>query len=148
MSLGGLVPQELRSLRQLNHLLDVTNICVRSGRHVIGAERIQPFLDFLSRYHSLLDDFDRTVLPGVKALVPRAGSAERIKKEIEDLRSTLGVRLSEDFDFSELHNERDNLYTYRLSVADGVFHGLVAFLPGLLKLSAKLCYLVRNLSVI
>lgn len=149
--LGELGPQEIRTLRQLRRLHEVAGggggVQSKRVQAISGADRVRPFLAFFARFDALLGDLDRLVLPAVKAtpLGHGAGAAEAVAKEIEGLRSSIADRLTEDFDFTELHNERDDLFTYRLSVADAQFHGLVAFLPGLIQLSVKLCCLVRNL---
>lgn len=115
-----------------------------------SADRVRPFLAFFVRFDGLLGDLDRLVLPAVKATPLDGAGAEAVAKAIEALRSSIADRLAEDFDFTEQHNDERppaaaDLFTYRLSVADAQFHGLVAFLPGLIHLSVKLCYLVRNL---
>lgn len=68
-----------------------------------------------------------------------------IKHKIDRLQVAVNRDFSEDFIFTDIHNEKDNLYIYKLNPPDHNLLGLVGILPYLLKRTTKLCYLVTKL---
>ncbi len=42
--------------------------------------------------------------------------------------------------FTEVHNERDNLFTYQLGQCDHKFVGLLGYVPYLLKIATNICF--------
>ncbi|KAH9499559.1 hypothetical protein Btru_078120 [Bulinus truncatus] len=66
---------------------------------------------------------------------------QRLKSQVDVLQERLNREVSEDFDFSKVHNERDNLFTYKMSLPNQCFHGLFSLIPYLLKMATSICYL-------
>lgn len=63
-----------------------------------------------------------------------------INETVDSLQVTLNEQLREDFNFMSVHNERDNLFTYKVAQHDHRFHGLLAYIPYLLKISTTICF--------
>ncbi|KAK7097660.1 uncharacterized protein [Littorina saxatilis] len=105
------------------------------------ADRMKEFLDFVDRLVELKKDQD--VL--YDKLCAYCNSVSRIrephqKENVDFLQKTLTQAFDENFDFDRLHNERDNLFTYRVAQHDHKFHGLLSYVPYLLKVSTNMCY--------
>jgi len=63
-----------------------------------------------------------------------------INETVDDLQRELNTAMEEDFVFTEVHNERDNLFTYQLGQCDHKFVGLLGYVPYLLKIATNICF--------
>ena len=70
------------------------------------------------------------------------------QEKMRRLRENLEESHKETFIFTDSHNERDNLFVYKLAVADQRLLGLLGFIPYLLTHSVKLCYHIERLDVL
>ncbi|KAK6173178.1 hypothetical protein SNE40_016682 [Patella caerulea] len=63
-----------------------------------------------------------------------------LKVEIDNLQSQLNESCTEDFYFMDTHNEKHNLLFYNIAPQDFNFHGLLSFIPFLLRIATHICY--------
>lgn len=68
-------------------------------------------------------------------------------EKMDQLRLKLSSQCSESYDFSQIHDERNHLFTYRLMVCDQGFLGLIGYLPYLLNYAIKICFLVNQIYI-
>lgn len=70
-----------------------------------------------------------------------------LKTEIDRLHYRLNIIFSEDYSFMNIHNERDNLFTYRVAIHDHKYHGLLSYIPYVLSYCTKICYWTSKLYI-
>ncbi len=70
------------------------------------------------------------------------------KVQLDQHRTILTGEFSEAYNFLDAHNEKDNLYTYRLNVSDQRFLGLVGYIPYLLHHTTKVCFFVGKIDIL
>lgn len=61
-----------------------------------------------------------------------------IKVEIDRLKAVLDEAFSEDFVFTDVKNERENLFVYKVAPTDHRYHGIMGYIPHLLTISVKM----------
>lgn len=61
-----------------------------------------------------------------------------IKVEIDRLKAVLDEAFSEDFVFTDVKNERENLFVYKVAPTDHRYHGIMGYIPHLLTVSVKM----------
>ncbi|XP_052281989.1 uncharacterized protein LOC127879263 isoform X2 [Dreissena polymorpha] len=61
-----------------------------------------------------------------------------IKEEVDLYKQKLDEAYSEEYDFSDVKNERDNLFTYKVASFDHRFHGLLNYIPYLMTMSVRM----------
>ena len=61
-----------------------------------------------------------------------------IKREIDRLKTQLDEAYTEEFVFTEVNNERDNLFTYKVATFDRAYHGLLGYIPFLMTSSVRM----------
>ena len=143
-----LVPQHLKNVSNFRALHGMAQQQVQN-RHALpgGVDKLDKYLEFWSQFCLLIDELRAGVVPDIDQFV---GSVTRMrepekKDQIDRLVDELDRQHSETFDFREAHNERDNLYTYRLMVCDQTFLGLVGYIPHLISYCTKICFHIKKL---
>lgn len=61
-----------------------------------------------------------------------------IKLEIDRLKAILDESFNEEFVFTDVKNERDNLFVYKVATFDHKYHGLLGYIPYLMTLSVRM----------
>jgi hypothetical protein len=137
-----LVPKQHNTMRLFRQMHKCASNVPRRGLPVERcAERMTTLLDFVARVQELKKDHDALYA----RLCHYCDSVERLrepekKDNVDFLHKTLTDALDEDFDFDLVHNERDNLFTYKVAQHDHQFHGLLSYVPYVLKIATNLCY--------
>ena len=145
-----LVPQEINTLQQYRNVVKMAKQLVISNRFSTEKiEKLDKYLGFWTSMTKLKDEIEKQVLPEIKAFESSVTSLREpeVMEEINKLWTKLDKNFSENFNFKNSHNERDNLYTYRLMVSDQRFIGLVNYIPFLLNFATKLCFMVTKIFV-
>ena len=142
ISLPHLVPQTISSIGDFRKTIDLVGRLPRLGRPVEGCVKIlDEYLVFWTRLSEL--HLEGRVVYGKLCQFVDGVSAMRephIKVSVDELQTELNAAMEEMFDFTSVHNERDNLFTYKLAQQDHRFHGLLAYIPFLLKIATNICY--------
>lgn len=137
-----LVPKEHNTMRLFRKMYQCASNIPKRGMPVEKcAERISEFLEFVDRLVELKKEHD--VL--YDKLCAYCNSVTRLREQdkkdnLDILQKTLTEAFDEDFDFDRVHNERDNLFTYKVAQHDHKFHGLLSYVPYLLKVATNMCY--------
>lgn len=137
-----LVPEEHNTMRQFRKLHQTAKSVPKRGMPVERcADRIGEFLAFYDELKELKITHDLLY----EKLCVYCASVTRIREDdkkdnVDELQRTLTKAMDEDFDYDSVHNERDNLYTYKVAQHDHKFHGLLAYVPYLLKVATNMCY--------
>ncbi|KAL8622156.1 hypothetical protein ACOMHN_052958 [Nucella lapillus] len=137
-----LVPQQHNTMRLFRKMYHCASSVPRRGLPVEKcALRMKEFVDLVDRMVELKNDHDvlYTKLCNYCASVTRLREQDK-KDNLDVLQTTLTQAFDEDFDFDRVHNERDNLFTYKVAQHDHQFHGLLAYVPYLLKVATNMCY--------
>ena len=144
-----LVCQELRTIAEYRHLVVMASRLQHCGNAPGGLHRLQQFEQYWVRFCKLKRDLDSNLLPDVDNFLAGITTLrqEEVKQEMDGMRRRLNLEFSEGFDFRSSHNERSNLYTYRLMVCDQSLLGLVGYLPYLLNMAARICFLVNRVFI-
>ena len=142
-----LVPGEIHTMQDFMKTIHVAKKLATIGQHIRNLDKLERFLTFWTTFGELKDELDAKVLTDVNMY---CGSITRlrvpaVKERIDEISLHINGCHSEKFDFKDINNNKDNLYTYKLTVQDRPFMGLVAYIPYLLKCSSKICYLVGKL---
>ena len=119
------------------------------SRLISNFQPLDTFFSFWVRFQQIMEDLDKEVILALNQHCESVTSLRQpeVKAQIDLLYDALLKASCEDFDFSECHNEKDNLFTYGLMTSDNEFHGLVAYIPYLIDYAAKICYLTTRISV-
>ena len=144
-----LVPHEISNLTQLRRVYSVGQKLTRMGFVFRGKEHIEQFLGFWDELLRIKEYLDTDLLIEVTAFCTTIDTLRKpdLKKEIDDLHAELCERCIESFDFGQVRNEKDNLFIYKLSMADRRFIGLVGFIPYILDFATKVCFLIGKLFI-
>ncbi|KAL3879467.1 hypothetical protein ACJMK2_031764 [Sinanodonta woodiana] len=68
-----------------------------------------------------------------------------VKDRVDEMYKQLNIAFAEDFDFTCINNEKDNLFTYSISTYDHKYHGLVGYVPYLMTLSLRMFHYALKL---
>ncbi|CAH1777071.1 unnamed protein product [Owenia fusiformis] len=143
----GDVPVQINTISHFRKLYQY-GLKFKRGFHV-DFTTLDQFLKFWDQFCLLKRDLDNIVYTRTRRFV---ASITRLRQpemyeEIERLHAFLNMEFSEDHNFRETHNERENLFTYKLSMCDQRFLGLVGYMPHLADYCTKLCFYVGKLYV-
>ena len=143
-----LVPQQLTSIGNFRTLHAMGKEC-NNSKHPLpgGIDKMDIFLNFWSDFCQLKEELVTGLLIDINmyvASVTRMREPEK-KEEIDRMVVELNMKHSEDYDFRNVHNEKDHLYTYRLMLCDNTFLGLVGYIPFLTGYCTKICFLITKL---
>ena len=124
-------------------------ILASKSRLISKFEPLETFFSFWVRFQQIMEDLDKEVILALNQYCETVTSLRQpdVKLQIDLLYDSLLKASCEDFDFSNCHNEKDNLFTYGLMTSDNDFHGLVAYIPYLIDYAAKICYLATRVNV-
>jgi len=112
-------------------------------------EHLEKYREFWDRLQELRSECDTSVLAPVNAYcftITRLRDPN-IKTQIDSLAREASVKSELDFDFSDTHNTKENLFAYRTGVSEKELIGFVGFIPHLANLQRKLLYLITKLYV-
>ncbi len=143
-----LLPRDVSNMAKFKVILDMARKLKRVGRRVGGEEKLEQFISFWTTYCSLKEQLDAFLkdlgnfLSGIAVL-----REPKEKQTLDKLQTDLNSIYSETYTFTSLHNERDNLFMYRVIVADSSFLGFVGYLPYLIGMSSKICYQVLRIHI-
>lgn len=136
------VPPQHNTVALFRRMYDTAQVLPKRGLPVDrSAERLaelEHFIDAvggLKKDHDLLYEKICTYCCSITLL-----RDPYLKDTIDDYQKTLNIAFQEDFDFDQVHNEKDNLFTYKLAQQDHTFHGLLAYVPYVLKVAVDMCY--------
>lgn len=144
-----LVPREINNL---NHFRQIFEMALRFPRNGTprdkGPSIMEEFIIFWDEFCDMKVEGDilYTKLNTFCSSITNLRNP-KIKREIDRLQCNLNVIFSENFNFTNRNNEKDNLFTYRLSVYDESYHGLVNFLPFIVDFAARICFWIGKLYV-
>ena len=142
-----LVPQHLSTIKNFRTLHAMGKECNASRPLPGGFDKMDRFLHYWSQFCELKEELVNDTMMEINqyiASVTRMREPEK-KDEIDVLLLELMKKHSEDYDFRNAHNEKDNLYTYRLMVCDNTFLGLVGYMPYLIGYCTKICFMITKL---
>lgn len=146
---GSLLPFEVDTIRHYRRVQDLARRFPRNGTPRDSSPvKMDEFISFwdemfvLKLENDALFDTVEHFCFSIKRL-----REPELKDEIDRLHYRLNLFCAEDFKFTELNNERDNLFTYRVSQQDTAYHGLLSFIPFLLSYTTRICYWTSKLYV-
>ncbi|XP_041356613.1 uncharacterized protein LOC121373883 [Gigantopelta aegis] len=144
-----MVPTNILTLSHFKSLYLFTNKVPKSGKRINETPaKMEAFLSFWSQFCDLKSQSDIlyericTYCDSITRL-----REPKIKLEIDRLHKQFTVASSENYNFTHVNNEKDNLFTYRVAMPDHQYHGLVSFMPYLLQLATKVCYYCGKLHI-
>ncbi|KAK3100165.1 hypothetical protein FSP39_015625 [Pinctada imbricata] len=144
-----LLPKEVNTMKNYRR---VSGYCRKMPRNGTPRDqtpgRMDEFLFFWEEFLILKKDNDKIY----KKVCDFCNSITRLrepllKDEIDRLHYKLLLFCSEDFDFTSINNERSNLFTYRVSLQDHKYHGLMSYMPFLMGFAGKICYWISKLHI-
>lgn len=142
-----LAPQNISTIEQFRGLKRVfTENSTASQRQPRFKELLDGFTEFWDRFCILKTEMDKDIMSrfiDFNRSITRLRQPE-LKDQIDDMYSELSRQHSEMFDFRGVHNEKDNLFTYKIKGCDAEFHGLVNYIPFLTGMSTKMLYLITK----
>ena len=143
-----LVPQHLSTLKNFHTLYTMGEQQVQNRHRIPGGfDKLEIFLQYWKMFCDLKIELEAELLPEITAFVnsvTRMREPEK-KRELDDTLLELQANFSEEFDFRNVHDEKSNLFAYRLRVCDQNFLGLVGYIPFLINYCTKICFLVTKL---
>ncbi|GFO34379.1 hypothetical protein PoB_006088400 [Plakobranchus ocellatus] len=142
ITLPQLVPQKTNTLREFRKAHEVASRLPKRGLPVENCASVMGeylvFWDRLLELHKTGQELYARVVEYISKI--SAMREPHILDTVHDLQSTLNTQTNESFDFTTVHNERDNLFTYKVAQHDHQYHGLLAYPPYLLKMACTLCF--------
>lgn len=144
-----LVPQKISCLGNFKAVKHVAEEMQSSKKKTPQFEDLYSFMDFWERYCGIKEEMDRVIMKRFEDYSASISGFREpdIKVKIDHMYYDLNNQFSDSFNFESIHNEKDNLYTYRVPACDYEFHGLVGYIPFLVGLSTKLCYLITKINL-
>lgn len=146
---GSLLPKHINTISHYRRVRDLSKRFPRNGTPRDSSPvKMDEFIAFWEEFYFLKLEND-TIYEKVCDFCNSVGVLrdQSVKDEIDRLHFRVNLFCSEDFNFQHLHNERDNLFTYRVSPQDHLFQGLINFVPFLLGYTSRLCYWVGKLFI-
>ena len=145
-----LVPATIVTLSQFKSLLYFTKQLPKRSSKTINETPLQMdvFLSFWSEFWDLKRKSDvlyERICVFCESITRLR--EPKIKLEIDRLQKQLTGASSENYNFTHVNNEKDNLFTYRVAMPDHQYHGLVSFLPFLLQIGTKVLYYCGKLHI-
>ncbi|XP_046359725.2 uncharacterized protein LOC124137466 [Haliotis rufescens] len=137
-----LVPREIVYMSQFEQTLEFVKRLPQNGKTFCrNFDKMTQFHGFWNRFCELKKEGD--VLNA--SMCAFCDSITRLREpqlrlDIDKMQSRLDQASKQDFNFTELHNERDNLFVYRIAGHDDKLQPLVGYLPYLLKIATGICY--------
>lgn len=135
-----MVPAEVKSLADFRKIHDMSRRFPRNGTpRDAGPAKMDEFMMFWSEMLDLKETTDELYekLCKYKDSVSRLRQPS-IKSEVDRLYEIVSDAYSEEFDFTDLKNERENLFVYKVAPFDHNFHGLMGYIPYLLTMTIKM----------
>ena len=141
---------EITTISQYRALCQMAHVLSRSGKCFRQSDKLECFLEYWDRFCQLQKELVFDVLVHLDKVMTIVTSwlKPEVKEQLNDVRALLCEEYSEDFKFADAHNEKDNLYTYRLNVCDQRFLGLVSYIPYLMQYNTRICHLIRKLRIL
>ncbi|CAC5403341.1 uncharacterized protein LOC127716504 [Mytilus californianus] len=144
-----LLPREVNTISHYRKVINIANKFPRNGTPRDGSSsKMEEFLMFWDEWYMLKlenDSLYARVCEFCKSV--RRLRQQVLKDEIDRLHYRLNLTCSEDFDFTHIGNDRNNLFTYKVALHDHKYHGLVSFIPYLISYATKLCYWTSKLHI-
>lgn len=135
-----MLPVEIKTMQDYKKIMDMSRRFPRNGTpRDLGPAKMDEFYFFWLEMVALKEDTDDLY----ESLCKYCESVTRlrqpsIKLEIDRLKQLLDEYHSEEFDFSDVKNERDNLFVYKLAPVDYSYHGIMGFIPFLVTSSVRM----------
>lgn len=135
-----LIPSEIKTMKDFRKVHDMTRRFPRNGTpRDSNPAKMDEFYLFWMELVDLkeeTDDLYDSVCKYCEQITRLRHPS--VKNEIDRLKGLLDEAFSEEFDFSDVKNERDNLFVYKVAPTDHQFHGIMGYIPFLLTGSLKL----------
>lgn len=124
-----LAPPEINTMSHYRAVCGMALTLAQSGKNIRNSDKLECFLSYWHRFCQLQQELVLEVLVAMDSCLSTVSSLRQpdAKKKMDNFRTILFEQFSEDFNFTGAHNEKDNLYTYRLNVSDQCFLGLVSY---------------------
>lgn len=149
VSMPQLLPKHITCIRHYRATLEMAKKISTNGKARMGlVDKMEEYLGFWGALLALKEEND-VVYDKIDKFcrsIQRLRDPE-IKDQVDNLKSKLSLAFSEDWDFTSVNNEKDNLFTYKISTQDQEFLGLVGYIPYLLTFATKVCYFCGKLHV-
>ncbi len=144
-----LVPQEISSMKDFRKTLNIGKSLNDAGKRINGLEKVETFLDFWVRFCDLKEELELDILLRTSNFCRNVTALRReeVKTQIDWLEAKLNEESLECFDFTNIHKEKTNIYTHKLSVSDQRFMGLAGYIPHLLHIATRICYMIGKIYV-
>ena len=118
-----------------------------SKSHRVDCSDLQIFLDFWTRLNQLKCELDNGVY---LEIVQYCGSITRLRhpellEQIQGLHVNLCKMCLEEYDFNQLQSSEHDTFTFSVMLGDKHNHCLIAYIPTLLQLCSKICFLVSKI---
>ncbi|XP_045204359.1 uncharacterized protein LOC123557140 isoform X1 [Mercenaria mercenaria] len=135
-----IVPNDIQTMKDFKKIQDMSRRFPRNGTpRDSNPAKMDEFSMFWAEMLDLKEETDDLY----EALCKYCEGVTRlrqpsIKVEIDRLKVILDEGFSEDFVFTDVKNERDNLFVYKVAPTDHQYHGIMGYIPYLLTVSKKL----------
>ncbi|XP_074651650.1 uncharacterized protein LOC141906301 [Tubulanus polymorphus] len=149
MLIPELFPEQVYTIKHFKQTKQLCQTLIDKGRYVSNVERMNEFEKLWEKMVEIKEAGDEVVYEQLCKYCTNITALRdpNLKEQIDDLQYHLQKACSEDFNFKDIHNERDNLFTYKLDIGEKDYLGLVQFIPYLLQITRKICYLGIKLHV-
>lgn len=110
---------------------------------------LQALIAFWDRFNELKSQFEDTMLAPVTEYcysITRLRQPE-LKEKIDKMMVEIKLKSDSTFDFTNVHDARENLFAYRLGAHNQNLLGFISSLPLLTDILRKICYLITKLAV-
>ncbi|XP_064637526.1 uncharacterized protein LOC135493843 [Lineus longissimus] len=147
--LPGLVPENITTFKHFKETFEMCQSLRKSGTFVKDAQLLEEYFAFWERLTKLKEEGDGIVYTGVMFFCGSITSLRHpeIRDYIDKLQERYTAHFNDEFDFTDVHDEKDILFTYKVSTINQRFLGLMQYLPYILQIARKICYFALKLHV-
>ncbi|XP_046551322.1 uncharacterized protein LOC124261044 [Haliotis rubra] len=137
-----LVPREIVYMSHFLQIFEFVKKLPQNGRTFgRNLDKMTQFHDFWTTFCELKKEGDALNA----SMCAFCDSITRLREphlrlDIDNMQARLDQASNQDYNFTKLHNERDNLFVYRIAGHDDKLQPLVGYLPYLLKIATGICY--------
>lgn len=135
-----IVPDNIETMQDFKKIHDMSRRFPRNGTpRDANPAKMDRFYMFWLEMTGLKEETDElyealcTYCEGVTRL-----RQPSIKVEIDRLKAILDHAVSDEFVFTDVKNEIDNLYIYKIAPTDYKYHGILGYIPYLLTVSLRM----------
>lgn len=135
-----LVPTDIETIKDFKQVYDMSRRFPRNGTpRDTNPAKMEEFYMFWLTMVDLKEETDELY----QSLCKYCDSVTTlrqpaVKREIDRLKGILDESFNDEFVFTDVKNERDNLFVYKVATFDHKYHGLLGYIPYLMTSSVRM----------